>query len=162
MAQDDLQLLTTAEVASLLRLAKRTLEEMRIAGTGPNYIKSTLGRRGVVRYRPSDIIKWIERQSVRTEQDSVPSKVDDDKPPISDLLSDAEGLMTARETAVYLRINYATLTRMRLHREGPKFIKTGKGPRSNVVYRKRDIATWLEQRQYEFTAQYSKDGRRRD
>jgi predicted DNA-binding transcriptional regulator AlpA len=98
LAHDDLQLLTTAEVASLLRLAKRTLEEMRIAGTGPNYIKSTLGSRGVVRYRPSDIIKWMERQSVRTEQDNIPSKVVDDKPPISDLLSEAEGLMTARET----------------------------------------------------------------
>ncbi len=162
MAQDDLQLLTTAEVASLLRLAKRTLEEMRIASTGPNYIKSTLGRRGVVRYRASDIIKWIERQSVRTEQDNILPKVDDDKPPISDLLSDAEGLMTARETAAYLRITYATLARMRLRREGPKFIKTGRGPRSNVVCRKRDIATWLEQRRHEFTGQYSQYGRRRD
>lgn len=48
-------LLTTREAASVLRLSERTLERLRLAGTGPRYVKA--GRR--VRYCESDLEAWI-------------------------------------------------------------------------------------------------------
>ena len=55
-----LELLATREVAHLLGISHKTLERMRMEGTGPKFIK--VGRS--VRYRLSDVQEWIE-QNVR-------------------------------------------------------------------------------------------------
>jgi predicted DNA-binding transcriptional regulator AlpA len=52
-----LALLTQREAAELLRLNERTLIRLRVAGTGPKYIR--IGRTKVVRYRPEDVQSWL-------------------------------------------------------------------------------------------------------
>ena len=53
--------LTTIEVANLLRISRRTLERMRVEGTGPRYIKVGPGKRSRVLYRQGDVEEWLER-----------------------------------------------------------------------------------------------------
>jgi excisionase family DNA binding protein len=48
-------LLTQREAAGYLRLSERTLERLRVTGTGPVYVKA--GRR--VLYREADLEAWI-------------------------------------------------------------------------------------------------------
>lgn len=50
-------MLTTAEVAKLFNISIRTLEDWRLRGGGPRYIK--VGR--LVRYLYSDVVAFIER-----------------------------------------------------------------------------------------------------
>lgn len=56
------RLLVPAEVASLLGLAVGTLENWRTKGRGPDYLKLA-GR--IVRYRPSDVSRYIEGRVTR-------------------------------------------------------------------------------------------------
>jgi predicted DNA-binding transcriptional regulator AlpA len=49
------RLLTQTDAAEVLLLSPRTLERMRVSGTGPSYVK--LGRR--VAYREVDLEAWI-------------------------------------------------------------------------------------------------------
>lgn len=53
--------LTTIEVAEILRLSRRTLERMRVEGTGPRYLKAGPGKRSRVLYREADVLTWLER-----------------------------------------------------------------------------------------------------
>lgn len=53
--------LTTIEVAEMLRLSRRTLERMRVEGTGPRYLKAGPGKRSRVLYREADVVAWIDR-----------------------------------------------------------------------------------------------------
>lgn len=53
--------LTTIEVADKLRISRRTLERMRVDGTGPRYIKVGPGRKSRVLYREQDVLDWINR-----------------------------------------------------------------------------------------------------
>ena len=53
-------LLTTNEAAQLLRLSGRTLERMRVDGTGPRFNKLGPGLRSRVVYRKTDLIAWLE------------------------------------------------------------------------------------------------------
>ena len=55
------QLLTTPEAAKLLRMSPRTLENMRLDGTGPRYLKLGPGRRAKVLYRVIDLEEWISQ-----------------------------------------------------------------------------------------------------
>jgi predicted DNA-binding transcriptional regulator AlpA len=48
-------LLLQREVSALLRLSERTLERMRVTGSGPRFVKA--GRR--VAYRAADLDAWI-------------------------------------------------------------------------------------------------------
>lgn len=48
--------LTTDEAAQTLGLSRRTLEGWRVRGGGPSFVKLT---RGVVRYRPDDLVAWL-------------------------------------------------------------------------------------------------------
>ena len=48
-------LLTQREAATLLHLSERTLERLRVSGTGPKFVR--LGRS--IRYRPTDIEAYI-------------------------------------------------------------------------------------------------------
>jgi predicted DNA-binding transcriptional regulator AlpA len=59
------ELLTTAEVATLLRVKPRTVEDWRVDGTGPDYV--TLSK-NVVRYRPSAVDRYI------TEKEKAPPR----------------------------------------------------------------------------------------
>lgn len=51
--------LTTIEVADILRISRRTLERMRVEGTGPRYIKVGPGKRSRVLYRQQDVETWL-------------------------------------------------------------------------------------------------------
>lgn len=45
----------------MLRLSRRTLERMRVEGTGPRYLKAGPGKRSRVLYREADVVAWIDR-----------------------------------------------------------------------------------------------------
>ena len=51
-----MEILTTIEAATYVRLGTPTLERFRISGDGPKYCK--LG--GAVRYRKADLDAWLE------------------------------------------------------------------------------------------------------
>lgn len=55
-------LLTTAEVARLLRVAPGTLRNWRTYGGGPAWLK--LGG-AMVRYRYGEVLRWVERNAER-------------------------------------------------------------------------------------------------
>jgi len=55
-----MQLLDQREAAKLLRLSIRTMERLRLLGTGPCFVKC--GRS--VRYRQSDLETWIAQRIV--------------------------------------------------------------------------------------------------
>ena len=57
----ELRLLTAAETAEFLGLAKKTLAEWRCQRKGPPWIK--IG--GRVRYAPTQIERWVERHCTR-------------------------------------------------------------------------------------------------
>lgn len=63
MSQVALWFLTTVEVATMLRISRRTLERMRVEGTGPRYIKVGPGKRSRVLYRQQDVEDWLSRFS---------------------------------------------------------------------------------------------------
>lgn len=55
---ESLKLLTTSEVAELLRIKSTTLAIWRVRGIGPSYHK--IGRRVV--YSESDVTSWLDSQ----------------------------------------------------------------------------------------------------
>lgn len=52
--------LTVTEAAELLRISPKTLERMRVDGTGPDFRKAGGGLRSRVLYRKQDLIDWVE------------------------------------------------------------------------------------------------------
>jgi predicted DNA-binding transcriptional regulator AlpA len=63
-------LLTSREAAAVLRLSERTLERLRTAGIGPQFVR--LSR--AIRYRHSDLVEYIEANLARST--SEPSRSD--------------------------------------------------------------------------------------
>jgi excisionase family DNA binding protein len=57
-----LALLTQREAAELLRTSERHLERLRIAGTGPKFLR--LGKHKSIRYRPTDVEAWLASKIV--------------------------------------------------------------------------------------------------
>lgn len=57
-------LLTPAQVSSWTQLDEQTLANARWRRTGPAYIKLGTGRSAPVRYRRSDVEKWLTEQTV--------------------------------------------------------------------------------------------------
>ncbi len=55
--------LTSNEAAELLRLSRRTLERMRLEGSGPRYVKLGSGKRSRVVYRLAEIESWTHALS---------------------------------------------------------------------------------------------------
>ena len=54
------RLLTTGELAELLRLSPLTLKDWRVDGIGPKFLRLTTG---AVRYPVTDVTRWLgERQ----------------------------------------------------------------------------------------------------
>ncbi len=45
----------------MLRISRRTLERMRVEGTGPRYLKVGPGKRSRVLYRQGDVMDWLDR-----------------------------------------------------------------------------------------------------
>jgi excisionase family DNA binding protein len=53
------ELLTPEEVADLLKVHPGTLENWRVRGEGPPFVKLGNKRRSAVRYRRADVENWI-------------------------------------------------------------------------------------------------------
>ena len=64
-------LLTTAQVAAILSLSPRTLEQLRVKGGGPPYF--ALGKRAV-RYRRSDVDSWLDARQRKSTSDPGPDE----------------------------------------------------------------------------------------
>lgn len=60
------ELLTTSQVSALTKLTPQTLANMRGKSMGPDYMKTTPGRTGAVRYRRRDVLAWIDERMVVT------------------------------------------------------------------------------------------------
>lgn len=63
MPDPALTFLISSEAAAALRISRRTLERMRVDGTGPRYIKAGPGKRSRVLYRQADILSWLDAQT---------------------------------------------------------------------------------------------------
>ncbi|BDD73010.1 MULTISPECIES: helix-turn-helix domain-containing protein [Streptomyces] len=57
-------LLTPRQVQTEYGFSPQTLANWRWSGTGPDYIKTSPGRGGRIRYRRSRIEAWLSAQSV--------------------------------------------------------------------------------------------------
>jgi len=55
--------LNSREVAVILQLSVRTLERMRVDGSGPRFLKAGRGKRARVLYQMSDVTGWLEAQA---------------------------------------------------------------------------------------------------
>ncbi len=55
--------MTSVEAADYLRISRRTLERMRVEGTGPRYLKVGPGKRARVLYRTVEVETWLDRHS---------------------------------------------------------------------------------------------------
>lgn len=53
-------LLTSDQTAEILKISPRTLERMRIEGSGPRFMKAGRGKRSRVLYRLVDIESWLD------------------------------------------------------------------------------------------------------
>lgn len=51
--------LSTKELAEMLRISPRTLEGMRLRGTGPQFVRLGVGKGARVVYRHSDVERWL-------------------------------------------------------------------------------------------------------
>jgi predicted DNA-binding transcriptional regulator AlpA len=60
------RLLTQRQTSEIVSLSERTLERLRVSGTGPRYVK--LGRR--VAYRQADIEAWIASRVVSSTSEA--------------------------------------------------------------------------------------------
>lgn len=64
-------LLTEHAVAELIGTSRRFLQKHRAAGTGPRYLKlSGRDRGGAVRYRLSDVEKWLESKEAESTHEA--------------------------------------------------------------------------------------------
>jgi predicted DNA-binding transcriptional regulator AlpA len=62
-------LLTTRQLADYLGTSERHVERMRVAGTGPKFMR--LGKDKAVRYEPADVETWVELQRVSSTSEEV-------------------------------------------------------------------------------------------
>jgi predicted DNA-binding transcriptional regulator AlpA len=59
-------LLTQRQCAEMLALSERTLERLRVTGTGPKFLRI----RHSVRYRPADVEAWLASQVVSSTSEA--------------------------------------------------------------------------------------------
>lgn len=59
-------LMTTEELASYPQLSPRTVEDWRLHGVGPSYVR--IGKR--IRYRPEAIEEWLVKEESRSTESS--------------------------------------------------------------------------------------------
>lgn len=55
--------LNSQEAADILRISIRTLERMRVEGSGPRYLKAGKGTRARVLYRHADLEAWLNART---------------------------------------------------------------------------------------------------
>lgn len=60
------ELLTPKQVHADYGFTPQTLANWRWMGMGPDFIKTTPGRAGRIKYRRSSIEKWLNAQTVKT------------------------------------------------------------------------------------------------
>lgn len=66
MKTEPLGVLTPDEVAAEYGIAAQTLANWRWMGKGPKFVKTSPGRGGRVKYRRTEIERWLDRQTVHT------------------------------------------------------------------------------------------------
>ena len=64
-------LLNERDVATLLGVSVRTLQEWRQSGHGPPFVKLSGKKRGVVRYDPVDVRSYVLERRVRSTAEDV-------------------------------------------------------------------------------------------
>ncbi|MBT3265713.1 helix-turn-helix domain-containing protein [Candidatus Poribacteria bacterium] len=57
------QLLTEAQVASMLSIHIQTVAKMRREGLGPRFVELLSGKRKTYRYAPADVQSWIDERT---------------------------------------------------------------------------------------------------
>lgn len=60
-------MLTNKEAASYLRLSYRTLERLRVQGTGPRFMKAGSGAKARVLYDVTDLQEWLTKFASTSE-----------------------------------------------------------------------------------------------
>jgi predicted DNA-binding transcriptional regulator AlpA len=60
-------LLAQKQCAEMLGLSERTLERLRVTGTGPKFLRI----RHSIRYRPEDIQEWAASRIVRSTSEEI-------------------------------------------------------------------------------------------
>ena len=75
-----MEFLTTLEAAKLLRVAKSTLERMRVQGGGPRFIKTGPGKRSRVLYRLAEINAWLEKHYPKLDSITTARVTDESNP----------------------------------------------------------------------------------
>jgi len=60
------ELLSPKQVHTAYGFSAQTLANWRWMGMGPDYIKTTPGKAGRVKYRRSAVEKWLDAQTVQT------------------------------------------------------------------------------------------------
>ena len=60
------ELLSPKQVHAEYGFSPQTLANWRWTGTGPDYIKTSAGRGGRIKYRRSAFEQWLQAQTVRT------------------------------------------------------------------------------------------------
>lgn len=69
--------LNSQEAADILRISIRTLERMRVEGSGPRYLKAGKGLRARVLYRLADLDAWLQHHTyTSTSEYGVPPGAD--------------------------------------------------------------------------------------
>jgi hypothetical protein len=59
--------MTPSEVAEVLRVKERTLEDWRLASKGPDYYRKGPGNKSQILYQRADVVAWLAKFRVRTE-----------------------------------------------------------------------------------------------
>ena len=57
------ELMTSVQVAEMLKLSPRTIEQMRVDGSGPPYVKTGGGKRCRVLYSRQAVAEWLAQFS---------------------------------------------------------------------------------------------------
>lgn len=59
--------------AEIVGLSAKTLQNKRVSGDGPPYVKLSPGKRGAVRYRVSDLESWLAGKVVHSTSERAPA-----------------------------------------------------------------------------------------
>jgi predicted DNA-binding transcriptional regulator AlpA len=68
--RSDDRLVRPADAAPILHISVTHLAKLRMNGGGPPFVKLGTGKQGSVRYRLSDLERWIESRTRRSTSDS--------------------------------------------------------------------------------------------
>ena len=69
MQDQNVQLLTKSQTAKIFKVKEKTLENWRVKGFGPRFVRIGGPKKGRVFYRPDDITEYIESVSHASTSD---------------------------------------------------------------------------------------------